>query len=356
MGSGLGDGVVFFEDDLCRLVLVGGESGMVVCLPICEVRAVVVFVHGIAEHSARHYGTAKGLAKEGVATVLFDLYGHGFGALEGEGIDPVRVAYAEHDDPRILAEVLRECDIEGGDRYREQRMRERAELGRVRPGDHLRRVESAVAYARGLFDSSLPLFLVGFSLGGLLSAAVGLGLSEVSQSELEGVILVNPALGPRGRPDSWEDRVVRRVWRNRGRFSLLGFVVRQGMRLPLSPGLGRVSKWLSDLPEEQTVQEADPLIHRRFPTRYLRGLESVMIRVREEAAKKGCLKTLLIVSGGDRIVDADEAIQFADDVVGRGSGKVERVVYGGFFPHDILHSSRRGEVLKGMVDWMGLSA
>lgn len=120
-------------------------------LPGTQPRGVVVIVHGYAEHSGRYDPVAAFLTARGYAVEAFDLRGHG----QSEG-------------PRAIVRTANEYLLD---------------LGRF-----LRRVRER--------HPGLPLFLLGYSMGGLIVALYGV----TRRPSLDGMILIGPALSTEGGP------------------------------------------------------------------------------------------------------------------------------------------------------------
>lgn len=113
--------------------------------PEGAIKAIVVVVHGLAEHSGRHSDIAGFLTDEGYAVEAFDLRGHG-----KSGGD---VAYVQSFE------------------------------------DYMKDLEIFVARVRKK-NPDKPLFLIGFSMGGTIA-----GLFVITrQPELRGIILSGPAV------------------------------------------------------------------------------------------------------------------------------------------------------------------
>ncbi|WP_083341937.1 alpha/beta hydrolase [Mycobacterium talmoniae] len=112
-------------------------------------RASIVFLHGGAEYGRRYPRLITALVSCGWAVVAPDLRGHGRSGGRRGGLK----RFSDYLDD--LALIL--------------------DLARRRGG-------------------GVPLFLVGYSLGGLISASYS--LTRVADGELAGLVLIAPALGP----------------------------------------------------------------------------------------------------------------------------------------------------------------
>jgi acylglycerol lipase len=118
-------------------------------MPPGPIRAAVVFVHGLLEHSGRHANMAAELARQGYAVHAMDLRGHGL----SEG---------RRGDVRSFDQYLLDLDVFF------------AQV-RARHGDR-------------------PIFLMGNSMGGLIAAL----WSEVRKPPIAGLVLTGPLLALAG--------------------------------------------------------------------------------------------------------------------------------------------------------------
>jgi acylglycerol lipase len=118
-------------------------------LPDDQAKAVIVIVHGYAEHSGRYEHVGRALAARGYAVEAFDLRGHG----RSEGDRAVARSFG---------------------RYLSDLRRFRARVTARHPG--------------------LPLFLLGHSMGGTIVALYAI----VDQPAVQGIILSGPGLIGRG--------------------------------------------------------------------------------------------------------------------------------------------------------------
>jgi lysophospholipase len=216
--------------------------------PEGEVRATVLFIHGLGEHSDRYERLAGRLVADGIACLAFDLRGHG----RSTGRRGHIVRFADY-----LA------DVDAA----------RSELQRRRPG--------------------VPLFLLGHSLGGLILLRY---LLENPQG-IAGGVLSSPYLGD--LPEMAPPKIVTFLARLLSRLCPI---------LPFKTGIrpDRVSRD----PEEVRAYREDPRIFDtvtpRFYTETQRAQEEV-----HAAASTFPVPLLLMQSGADRLVDPQATRRWA---------------------------------------------
>jgi alpha-beta hydrolase superfamily lysophospholipase len=120
-------------------------------LPELPARAVIIMVHGLADHSGRHANLARRLAPLGFAVHAFDLRGHG-----------------KSDGPR--------CDVQSFDQYGGDLAAFIEIIGKEHPGR--------------------PLFLAGHSMGGTIAFT----LAAQKPLRLSGIVLFSPAVHTSAAP------------------------------------------------------------------------------------------------------------------------------------------------------------
>jgi alpha-beta hydrolase superfamily lysophospholipase len=174
---------------------------------------------------------------------------------------------------------------------------------------------------------TLPLFLIGTSLGGL----VVLDYALHDAHGLRGVIALSPPLGPLGVPAPLLvlGRVLSRVW---PRFSL-----DTGMDLS---GLTRDPSVLAQV-------LADPLFHRRGTARLSTEVTRTIARV-QAGAPAFPVPLLLLHGGADRMVPPDGSRRFAARV---GHPDATLIEYPGAY-HALLGDLDAQRVLADMAHWI----
>lgn len=247
-------------------------------------KAAVVLVHGYAEYSGRYQHVAQRFVEAGYAVHAFDLRGHG--RSEGE--------------PRVYVRSIDE---------------------------HTRDVERFVASVHER-EAGLPVFLLGHSMGGAISARLLLD----GDRGLRGAILSAPAVrqaGIFGRPVE----------------SLFLFIAGIVPRWHF-PKLDNVK--VSRDPEVVQRYDNDPLIYRGgMPL----GTAAAVVRSAREVdrrAKSIELPILIAHGTDDGLVNPDASKRLHDRV---GSKDKQLKLYEGFY-HEILNEPERDQVMQDMLDWL----
>lgn len=237
-------------------------------------KATLVICHGYAEHSGRYEAVAARLAQRGLAVWAIDLRGHG--ASGGERASVIDVAH-------LVDDVL-------------------VALERARAA-----------------HPSLPTFLLGHSMGGLVSTA----LAIEHQDRLRGLVLSGAAVSdPAGLEPLLE--------------------------LDPLPEVVLSSELLSRDPEVGRGYDEDPLNYRGpFRRETLRALTSGARRVRERFATLR-LPLLVLHGGDDQIVPAAASQDLFD---GAGSSDKELGIYPGL-RHEILNEPEGPGITDRIADWV----
>lgn len=207
-------------------------------------KAVVVVVHGLGEHAGRYARVAERLNSWGFGVRAVDQHGHGASSGARGGLPTVN---------RLLDDLAIVID----------------DTRRAHP--------------------TLPLVLLGHSLGGLVAASfVARGVREV-----DALVLSSPALDP-------------------GLSGFQKFLVATLSRV--APGLrvgnGLDLRYLSHDPAVAEAYRADALCHDRIGARLARFLADEGATV-QAAAARWTVPTLLIYAGDDRLVDPAGSRAFA---------------------------------------------
>lgn len=211
-------------------------------------QAVLLVLHGLAEHSGRYLHVGARFSGAGYAVYALDFRGH------GQSAGP-RVHVAAFDE--FLEDV-----------------------------DALRAVAEAQHPGR-------PLIVVGHSHGGL----VALRYVLARPSGLAAAILSSPLLGVHPSSRASPGLII---------LARVLSVLRPGMLLP-----NRVdASLLSHDPEVGRAYRADPLVSHRVSPRWFTSAMRAM-RQAHEGAPHLALPLLLMVSGADRIVDPEASLRFA---------------------------------------------
>lgn len=252
-------------------------------------RGVLVIVHGLAEHGGRYRETAEFFAAQGWVVFAGDLRGH--------GLSP---------------------DAPGGGRVHVHRFT-----------DYFMDVEAFTDVARQA-NESLPLFLLGHSMGGLIAISYLLR----NPADLTGAVISSPALGahPEFRPP-----LALRL--------LVGLLSRLAPRARFPSDLD--TRALSRDPAVVQAYVEDPLVSRKVSARWYAEILKAMKLANEQA---GALRTpiLLMQSGADRLVDPAAPARWA---AGAPAGLVEQVAWEGFY-HEMFNEPGKDQVRDRTLAWL----
>lgn len=251
-------------------------------LPHEELCGVVVFIHGFGDHSGRHGKLVQAVCEKGWAFYGCDLRGH--------GQSPGQRGY-----------------IGSWDEYRED-------------------VRRFIEFVHTKFPT-LPLFLMGYSMGGLLVLNYGLHYRD----HLQGIIAMGPAIGDVGISPvlMFFAKILDKLW---PRFSL-----EAGLE---SDGLCRDEKVVEEI-------ENDPLSHGKGTPRL--GTELLKVRAWTRANAFDWKLPLLLLHGkADRIAYPEETEQFFSTV--SSSDKTIKLYEGAY--HELDSEPNKNEVFRDIVTWL----
>lgn len=247
-------------------------------------QAGIILVHGMFEHSRRYEEFAAHMAGHGFSVFLPDLRGHG--ASEG------RRGHVRSFD--VLLQDL--------DRFRRE--------------------------VQGLVPLDLPLFLIGHSLGGLIS----LRYLEEYEASFDGAIMTSPWLGTAVAIPRWQ---------------VLAAAVLNRI-LPAFPFPFRLDPDdLTQDPERSADYREDPQIHSTITPRLFTEISSAI----ETALRRGDrigVPVLFLLAGGDRIVDTERSLAFArslpsEDITVEVLEKQH---------HEVLQERDRAATITRIRDWI----
>ncbi len=247
-----------------------------------EPRGSVLVTHGLGEHQGRYAPLISALTESGYDVYSYDQRGHGTASGPRARVD-VGSLIIDHLDAR------------------------REVLGQARTPD---------------------LFLVGHSLGGLVTAASSL----LDGTHLRGLLLTGPALRPRN-PVS--PRVARAV-------------LPLARLLPWLPASFIPPTALSRDPDAVAAAKADPLVH-HGPIPLLTG--ATLIVQGDQVIRNAAMLTIpvLILHGGaDALSDVSGSRDFIDHV--RTSDAHLRIIDGAF--HEVLNEPEGPALIDDIIAWM----
>lgn len=251
-------------------------------------RAALVVVHGLGEHSGRYAEFGERMAGYGISTFAMDLRGHGL----SEG----RRGHVPSFD--IFLQEL--------DRFR-------------------REVE-------GLADFKVPLFLLGHSLGGLIS----LRYQEEYNTRFEGAIIISPWLATAVTVPRWKANAAQALARI----------------LPSLPFKANIrAEHVSRDSDIVDAYRADPLVHDTVTPRFFSEISSAM-GLALQRSDRIQEPLLFMAAGDDRLVDTERSLTFARSIA---ASDLTIRVYAGHF-HELLNELDRATIHREIRDWIAKRA
>lgn len=250
--------------------------------PESSPRAVILLVHGAGEHGARYRGFADYFTGHGYAVVALDHVGHG----RSQGIP----GHVERFD------------------------------------DYLQTLR--VFHQQVVADfPSLPVFLLGHSMGGLISSNYLLQ----HQDEFVGCILSGPAIKTEMEPGFLQMLVIRCL-------------------AVITPHVGVLqldANGVSRDPAEVELYVNDPLIHHgKMSARKVRELFAGMHAIQARAGE--ITLPMLLLHGGEDAMASPEGSRFLADHIGSSDKTLK--IYPGLY-HEIFNEPERQEVFGDVLDW-----
>jgi alpha-beta hydrolase superfamily lysophospholipase len=250
---------------------------------------VIVIIHGLAEHGGRYRETAEYFANHGWAVYAGDLRGHG-------------------ESP----------DVPGAGRVHVDRFT-----------DYFMDVQALVRQARA-DHPDLPLFLLGHSMGGLITISYVLDHPQ----GLAGAIISSPALGT--HPDFKPPALLR---------LLVVILDRIAPRMRFPSDLD--TRAISRDPDVVSAYLDDPLVSEKVSARWYAEILRAMDRAHANAANLQ-IPLLLMQSGDDRLVDPGAPARWAQATP---TGLVECVQWEGLY-HEMFNEPEKPEVRRRSLAWL----
>lgn len=256
---------------------------------VSEPRGVIVIIHGLAEHCGRYRETGEFFAANGWAVYACDLRSH--------GLSP---------------------DPPGAGRVHVDRFT-----------DFLLDTDALVERARARHEH-LPLFVLGHSMGGLITLLYAIQKPE----NLAGAIVSSPALGT--HPDFKPPLYLK---------LMVGILSRLAPRLLVDSNLDAQA-----ISRDKSVVEAylnDPLVSSKVSTRWY----SEIIRSMKTAhANAHRLRTPMLVmqSGADRLVDPSAPARWVEATP---DGMTDSILWEGFY-HEMFNEPGKDKVRTRTLEWL----
>lgn len=248
-----------------------------------QVIAVVLLSHGLGEHSGRYEHVASAFNAAGFHVFALDHLGH--------GLSPGKRAF-----------VSRFGELTDG--VAELRDRIASEL------------------------PTLPVFIVGHSLGGLIAARTVLD----ARHNYTGLLMTGPALGVPAPPPFWQVILLR-------------------LFSAVAPGFKALDIDAQAICRDPAVVDAyvaDPLVnHENIPARMVVSLFDEGARAIEKASDIK-LPVLLLHGAEDQLTSASASTEFVEKL---GSTDKQCKVYEGMY-HELFNEPEQDDILKTCCDWM----
>ena len=252
-------------------------------LPESEPKAVLLIVHGLAEHSGRYMNVVNHFVPLNYAVYGIDHLGHGKS-------DGTRVYVKRFDDYTNTLRVY----VDMIQRWRPEK----------------------------------PIFLVGHSMGGLISAVYLLD----HQAELAGAVLSGAAVKI---PSNITPTIL-----------LLGKMI--SALIPRFGLLGLDANGVSRDPDVVRAYVSDPLVHTGKTTARLAAEMLKTMQYVSDQAKKITLPIMIVQGSADRLVDPAGAQMLYDTV---SSADKEIRIYNGFY-HEVFNEPEHDKVLRDVEEWL----
>jgi alpha-beta hydrolase superfamily lysophospholipase len=175
----------------------------------------------------------------------------------------------------------------------------------------------------------LPRVLIGHSMGGLIALRYAID----NPDSLCGAVISSPALGT--HPDFQPPKILQ--W-------LVGILSVLVPRLRVNSNLDTHA--VSRDPAVVNAYEADPLISQKVSVRFYSAMMKAISDIHGNAPGLK-IPTLLMQSGGDRLVDPQATAIWAE----KAGDNVELVIWEGLY-HEMFNEPEKDEVLSRLVGWL----
>ena len=248
-----------------------------------QASAVVLISHGLGEHSGRYEHVAAAFNAAGLHVFALDHLGHG----QSPGKRAFVSRFSELTDgvAELRAHIATECP-------------------------------------------SMPVYLVGHSLGGLIAASTVLDAAQ----DYAGLLMTGPALGVPTPPPAWQVLLLR-------------------VFSAVAPGLKALELDANAICRDPAVVEdyvADPLVHHEnIPARMVVSLFDEGARVMA-SAKDISLPVLLLHGAEDQLTSASASTEFVDMLA---SSDKQCTIYDGMY-HELFNEPEQEAIFKTCCEWI----
>ena len=316
---------------------------------------ILLFLHGLCEHSARCLPLAKALVEEGVSVYLPEHRGHGTRALSGD-YQWINDLYLSDQSSADVAKILRKKHSKS--ELKSLRLQFTLACKSLCMGDHLTELREHYFQLKADFPD-LPIYIGGFSLGGLLATALSLDLEE-SGEEVQKLLLVSPAFMATGAPivpsNTFKHAIQKagkqmvsliHQWRSQEN-NLMASTLKQIKKLNLNVHTDAAASLASDLCEEQELFKYDPLVSDRVPLAYLSEIQQLMVETQKKVLTSR-VETWLTYAEQDGIINPEGCAYFSRERKKRDAKTLHVQAESDFAVHDLIRSSRFENVRQFLV-------
>ena len=316
---------------------------------------ILLFFHGLCEHSARCVPIAQALADEGVSVYLPEHYGHGRRAL-GDDYQWLQDLYQSGKCSRTIAEELQQRHSK--DEIKKCRRKFTEKCRKLVMRDHLDEYRNLYFELKEKYPNK-KILIGGFSLGGLLATALSLELEEQGET-LDKLLLVSPAFMATGAPvvahnfltqalQEASKKVVALIHELRGgKNEFWNSSFHRVRNLNININTEAVAELTSDLPEERLLFRYDPLVADRVPIAYLNEIQELMIEIQQPALGSQ-VDTWMIYAEQDCIINSEGCARFGRERLKRHKDKMHIQAEKDLAVHDLIRSSRFEDVKKFLI-------
>ena len=248
-----------------------------------DVNAVIVLVHGLGEHCQRYDTLGDFLGRHGYALCSMDLPSHG----NSSGVPGHVDRFSQFSDAVLT--LYSRAQAQYPDR---------------------------------------PVFLLGHSMGGLISANLLLD----HQDKFSGALLSGAAIQSPQEPPAWQVSIIKAI----------------AAILPKTPILALDASGISRDPAVVDAYMCDPLVSKsKLSARFLLGLRQTMDRVQAQASQ--ITLPILIMHGGADVMTAPEGSEKLFSLVSSPDKKLK--VYPGLY-HEIFNEPEAESVYADVLAWL----